>query len=145
MLKAIDKPRIIGDIELYDVPQIAEILKLAPFTVTKFFREGKFPRVKIGRSYYLSRENLFKFIREGKIILAFDKNLSFVEIKSKEKDLMENTEKNLRIAEHYLEIMKLQGTPAEAQKIMQERYDKAKADLEDYKKEPINLNDMKEI
>ena len=52
-----------GKIRLLDVTEISEILPLTPLTIRQYLREGRIPGgQKIGKSWYVSKENLEAFL-----------------------------------------------------------------------------------
>lgn len=51
-----------GEIELLKVNDIAEKLKVHPGTILRYIRERKLHARKIGRSYFISKENFKKYI-----------------------------------------------------------------------------------
>jgi excisionase family DNA binding protein len=51
--------------ELLTVEQVAEILKVTPYTVRRFLREKKIIGVKVGRPWRIRRSALRQFIEEG--------------------------------------------------------------------------------
>jgi len=55
-----------GEIELLRVNDIAKSLKAHPGTILRYIREKKILARKIGRSYFVSKENFKKFINGEK-------------------------------------------------------------------------------
>lgn len=54
-----------GEIELLKVNDLAKSLSVHPGTILRYIREKKLPARKIGRSYFVSKENFKKYI-DGK-------------------------------------------------------------------------------
>ena len=51
-----------GEIELLKVNDIAKNLKAHPGTILRYIRAKRLRAVKIGRNYFVSKENLKRFI-----------------------------------------------------------------------------------
>ena len=50
------------EIQLYTVDEIAKILQAHPVTIRRYIREGKIKAQKIGKRYYVTKENLKAFV-----------------------------------------------------------------------------------
>ena len=48
--------------KLYSVKELTSILHLTPLTICEYFRKGKLKGHKIGKNWYVSKENLDKFL-----------------------------------------------------------------------------------
>jgi excisionase family DNA binding protein len=57
---------VIASIKLYNVNELAKDLKLTPPTVRRYFHEGILKGRKIGTKYYITEENLKKYLEGGK-------------------------------------------------------------------------------
>lgn len=53
---------VISGVRLYSVDDLAIILNLSNWSVTKLFREKKFKGIKLAKRYYLSKDNLEKYL-----------------------------------------------------------------------------------
>jgi excisionase family DNA binding protein len=51
--------------KLYTTKEIAEILQLSLYTITRYIREGKLETVKVGSQYRITEEQLEKFLKSG--------------------------------------------------------------------------------
>lgn len=51
-------------IEAYTVEEVAESLKLHPYTVRRLSREGKIPAFKFGGQWRFSKDEISKWIRK---------------------------------------------------------------------------------
>ncbi|MBA7533879.1 hypothetical protein ES705_26125 [subsurface metagenome] len=129
---------------MYGVKKLSRILQTDEGTIRRFFREQKFPKVKINRQYYLSEKDLLKFLTTGKISLE--------EAQELDKEVIKRTEENLEIIAKKLERMKFMVDKLEKFKgysnifleveKYEERYIKLKKELEESKKEPITEKDL---
>ena len=140
-----EKPsRILSGIKFYDTDKLSKILETDKNTIRRFFREEKFPKVRIHRRYYLSEKNLLKFLTTGKIDLE--------EAQELDKEVIRRTEENLEIIAKKLERMKFMVDKLEKFKgysnifleveKYEEKYIKLKKELEESKKEPITEKDL---
>jgi len=50
------------EIQLYTVDEIAKILQAHTVTIRRYIREGKIKAQKIGKRYYVTKENLKAFV-----------------------------------------------------------------------------------
>ena len=48
--------------KLYSVKELTSILHITPLTICKYFRKGKIKGHKIGKNWYVTKENLDKFL-----------------------------------------------------------------------------------
>ena len=55
----------LGKKKLYSVKDLQEILPITPLTIREYIRKGKITGHKIGKNWFVSRENLEAFL-EGK-------------------------------------------------------------------------------
>ena len=55
-------PLIVNDIKLYDVKEVAEMLKSTEATIRVYFREGTLKGRKINGRWRVSEDNLNRFI-----------------------------------------------------------------------------------
>lgn len=54
-----------GEIELLKVEDLAEVLGCNTETIRRYIRQGKLKAQKIGRRYYVSKDNLKTFANGG--------------------------------------------------------------------------------
>jgi excisionase family DNA binding protein len=57
-------PKKIGDIRLYSVEELSELLDIQETTVRKYLREGRIRGRKLARRWYVSEESLATYFRE---------------------------------------------------------------------------------
>ena len=50
--------------KLYSVEDLAKILPITPLTIRKYFKKGKIKGHKIGRNWYITKENLEAFLED---------------------------------------------------------------------------------
>jgi predicted site-specific integrase-resolvase len=55
-------PLIVSGVKLYDVKEVADMLKSTEATIRVYFREGKLKGRKINGKWRVSEENLNRFI-----------------------------------------------------------------------------------
>lgn len=55
-----------GDIQLFDIENLSEKLGANEKTIRRYITTGKMTGQKIGRRYYVSKENLIKFVNGQK-------------------------------------------------------------------------------
>ena len=136
-----EKPsRVLSGIKLYDTDKIAKILNMSVHTIRRYFREGKFPKVRVNGRYYISEQNFLKYLTTGKIDLEESQIIK--------KEVIKRTERNLDVIYKKLNNMKLMVDMLEKSKgysnvflevaKYEEKYEKLKKELEKYKKKPIN-------
>ena len=70
MNKKIIPKKIMRGMKFFNVPDLTEILGLAPLAVRDYLRKGKIKAVKIGKRWWVSDKNLNAFLNAGAI---FDK------------------------------------------------------------------------
>jgi len=58
-------PIKLGKKKLYSVKELQEILPITPLTIREYIRKGKIQGHKIGKNWFVSRDNLEAFL-EGK-------------------------------------------------------------------------------
>jgi len=122
----------IEGIDFYNVNQLSEILKTTKYTIRKYFREGKFPPVRVAGNYYLSKKDLSEFMREGKIErLSYNLDKDMI---SRE-NLIENAKNSLEYFRNYLETRKSNGAGDSEIKALKDVRNKIKNYLEKYKKD----------
>jgi len=56
-------PKQIGDIRLYSVEDLSEMLNIQKVTVRKYIREGRLKGRKLARRWYVPEENLAEYFR----------------------------------------------------------------------------------
>lgn len=59
--------RILGRIDVYEVPEVAELLKLRAVTVRRYIRKGRLAARKCGNSYLVTERALTAFL-EGSVM-----------------------------------------------------------------------------
>jgi excisionase family DNA binding protein len=57
-------PKKIGDLKLYSVEELSEILDIQETTIRKYLRDGKLRGRKLARKWYISEESLAEYFRE---------------------------------------------------------------------------------
>lgn len=132
-----EKPsRVLSGMKLYNTDKLAKILEVSVFTIRKYFREGKFPKVKISGSYYVSEDNLIKFLTTGKtvdevqavsdkIIEKTEENLEAIsKINKYYKDIVNSMEKTGYMSENFLAFRR-------EQKKYENKFNKAKKEYKD--------------
>ncbi len=53
-------------IETYTVEEVAQALKLHPYTIRRLSREGKIPAFKFGGQWRFNKEEIQKWMNKGK-------------------------------------------------------------------------------
>ncbi|MBA7539956.1 hypothetical protein ES705_32245 [subsurface metagenome] len=140
-----EKPsRVISGMKLYDTEKLSKILGTDINTIRRFFREEIFPKVRLNRRYYLSEQDLLKYLTTGKISLEKAQEI--------DKEVIKRTEENLEIIAKKLQRMKFMVDKLEKFKgysnifleveKYEEKYIKLKKELEESKKEPITEKDL---
>ena len=92
--------KVIGGIEYFNTKSVCGILELSRITVNDYFRKDILSAIKIGKSWFVSKENLEYFIVNGKLKKIED--LTFKDYKTLESDLINGSEKNLQKMEKIL-------------------------------------------
>ena len=139
MIKISEKPtKIIGGIEYYNTPSIARILAVDPYTVREYFRKSYFEGVKIGRNWYISRENLQFFIVNGK--LKTRDNMNYADYLSVEASFLEKIKANLKEVKRQIEKYRKVRTAYETANLVR-RYEELKQALEEYKNNKMTKED----
>lgn len=59
-------PRIMLDVKLYSVKEVAEILGVSPITLNKYIKEGRMEAKLIGGKRYITEENVKSFLTGNK-------------------------------------------------------------------------------
>jgi len=59
-------PKIIGDLKLYSVEELSEMLDVNERSMRKWLREGKIQGQKLGVKWYVSEEMLKKYFNQSK-------------------------------------------------------------------------------
>jgi len=59
-------PKIIGDLKLYSVEELSEMLDVNERSMRKWLREGKIQGQKLGVKWYDSEEMLKKYFNQSK-------------------------------------------------------------------------------
>lgn len=57
-------PIQVGDMKLYDVEELSEMLSIQPVTVRKYLREGKIRAKKLAKRWYVTEESLKEYFLE---------------------------------------------------------------------------------
>jgi len=57
-------PKKIGEIRLYSVEELSELLDVQETTIRKYLRDGKLRGRKMARRWYVSEESLAEYFRE---------------------------------------------------------------------------------
>ena len=57
-------PKQIGDLKLYDVPELAELLDVQERTIRAYLREGKIKGKKMARKWMVTEEALRDYFEE---------------------------------------------------------------------------------
>ncbi|MBA7547315.1 hypothetical protein ES705_39729 [subsurface metagenome] len=131
MVKISEKPtKIIGDIKYYNTPSIAKILKVDPYTIREYFRKNYFKGIKIGRNWYISKNDLEFFIINGK--LKTRDNMNYADYKIVEESFLAKIKANLKEVEKQIEKYRKVRTAYETANLMR-RYEGLKQTLENYK------------
>ena len=55
-------PKVILDITMYTVAEVAELLGVTHQTIRKYIKDGKMDCKKIGTKYYIYEEHIKKFL-----------------------------------------------------------------------------------
>ena len=58
-------PIQIGDIKLYSVLELSQVLKITTVTLRTYIRQGKIKGQKIGGMWYITEERLKEFFNKG--------------------------------------------------------------------------------
>ncbi|MBA7537025.1 hypothetical protein ES705_29291 [subsurface metagenome] len=106
MNKILEKPsRVINGEKMYGVKKLSRILQTDEGTIRKFFREQKFPKVKINRQYYLSEKDLLSFLSSGAVIkpIPFSEFMTYKEIKQFDTNILRATKKKLKMIGEVIE------------------------------------------
>ena len=61
-------PLIVSGVKLYDVKEVADMLKSTEATIRAYFREGKLKGRKINGKWHITEENLKRFINGEPIV-----------------------------------------------------------------------------
>lgn len=56
-------PKKIGDLKLYSVEELSEILDIQETTIRRYLRDGKLKGRKLARRWYISEESLAEYFR----------------------------------------------------------------------------------
>jgi len=57
-------PKTIGDIRLYSVDELSELLSIQETTIRKYLRDGKLKGRKLAKRWYVSEESLADYFRQ---------------------------------------------------------------------------------
>jgi len=57
-------PKVIGDITLYTLMELAKMLDVTDVTLRRYIRDGKLHATKIGGSYHISEQALKEFLEQ---------------------------------------------------------------------------------
>lgn len=58
-------PKKLGDLTLYDVPELAELLDVQEKTVRAYLRDGRLKGRKLAKKWYVSLDSLKDYFRQG--------------------------------------------------------------------------------
>ncbi len=58
-------PKQLGDLTLYDVPELAELLDVQEKTVRAYLREGRLQGRKLAKKWYVSLDSLKDYFRHS--------------------------------------------------------------------------------
>lgn len=61
-------PLIVSGVKVYDVKEVADMLKSTEATIRAYFREGKLKGRKINGKWHITEENLKRFINGEPIV-----------------------------------------------------------------------------
>ncbi|MBA7525217.1 hypothetical protein ES705_17366 [subsurface metagenome] len=151
MQKIIEEPsRVVNGERMYNVEKVSKILSTDEGTIRRFFREQKFPKVKINRRYYLSEKDLLSFISSGEVMrkVPFSQFMSYKEIKRFDSVIIKATRKKLEMIEEVIKRNKVKVRMIDdpRAKIALDnyirKYEKIKKDLEMAEEQPISPDDF---
>lgn len=151
MVKILEKPaKMINGIKFYDTDQLSQILKTSRITVSRYFKEGKFPPVKFAGRYYMCEKDLLSYINSGAVIkpIPFSEFMTYKEIKQFDDNILRATKKKLKMIKEIIKRNKAKVKYIDdprAKIILNNyiaRYNKLKKDIEDAEKEPISSDDF---
>ena len=57
----------VGDMKLYDVEEVAEILSVGEPTIRRYLRQGKLKGKKLAKRWYVSEENLKDYFQPEEV------------------------------------------------------------------------------
>jgi excisionase family DNA binding protein len=57
-------PKVIGDITLYTLMELAKMLDVTDVTLRRYIKDGKLHATKIGGSYHISEQALKEFLEQ---------------------------------------------------------------------------------
>lgn len=151
MMEILEKSSIkVNGTKFYNSNAVSKILKTSRVTVSKYFKEGKFPPVKFAGKYYLSQEDLLTYISSGAVIkpIPFSEFLTYKEIKQFDENILRATKKKLQMIKEVIRRNKAKvkyiDNP-QAKIVLKDyirRYNKLKKDIEEAEKEPISSDDF---
>lgn len=58
-------PIQVGELKLYSIEELAELLDIQPVTVRKYCRLGKIKARKLAKKWYVSEDSLTEFFSQG--------------------------------------------------------------------------------
>ncbi len=58
-------PKIIGDIKLFTVEELSELLEVQETTIRKYLRDGRLRGRKLARRWYVSEDSLAEYFSES--------------------------------------------------------------------------------
>ncbi len=58
-------PKQVGDLKLYPVEELAELLSIQEATVRKILREGRLPGRKLAKRWYVSEDSLKAYFQQS--------------------------------------------------------------------------------
>ena len=139
-IKISEKPtKTVAGVEYYDTFSVSRILKIDPHTIRDYFKKNYFRGVKLGRNWYLSKENLEFFIVNGK--LKTRDNMTFEDYKIIEAGFLTKIKAKLKKAKEQIE--QYQGIrSAYANANLKRRHEQIKQALEVYEKNKMTKKDF---
>ena len=57
--------KVKGNTKMYNIDQVAEMLRLCRITVFRYIKSGKIKAIKIGREWRIKQEEIDRIMREG--------------------------------------------------------------------------------
>ena len=57
--------KVKGNTKMYNIDQVAEMLRLCRITVFRYIKSGKIKAIKIGREWRIKQDEIDRIMREG--------------------------------------------------------------------------------
>ena len=57
--------KVKGNMKMYNIDQVAEMLRLCRITVFRYIKSGKIKAIKIGREWRIKQDEIDRIMREG--------------------------------------------------------------------------------